>query len=83
MDLFILQKEHRKKCTEYEQLKKVATKLQEEVKALRALLQERDALIQVRTNGGESSALASCPSSSDIYFFCLVLIFLKSLLFDE
>lgn len=44
-----MQKEHRKKCTEYEQLKKVATKLQEEVKALRALLQERDALIQVRT----------------------------------
>ncbi|ROT76551.1 leucine-rich repeat flightless-I-interacting protein 2B, partial [Penaeus vannamei] len=41
-----LSKEHRKKCTEYEQLKKVATKLQEEVKALRALLQERDALIQ-------------------------------------
>ncbi|KAK8736166.1 hypothetical protein OTU49_004855 [Cherax quadricarinatus] len=41
-----LTKEHRKKCTEYEQLRKVSTKLQEEVKALRSLLQERDQLIQ-------------------------------------
>ncbi|KAK3867063.1 hypothetical protein Pcinc_027445 [Petrolisthes cinctipes] len=41
-----LSKEHRKKCTEYEQLRKVSTKLQEEVKMLRALLQERDQLIQ-------------------------------------
>ncbi|XP_071553032.1 uncharacterized protein [Panulirus ornatus] len=41
-----LTKEHRKKCTEYEQLRKVSTKLQEEVKILRGLLQERDQLIQ-------------------------------------
>ncbi|KAG0717761.1 Leucine-rich repeat flightless-interacting protein 2 [Chionoecetes opilio] len=41
-----LTKEHRKKCTEYEQLRKVSTKLQEEVKILRTMLQERDQLIQ-------------------------------------
>ncbi|XP_042206420.1 uncharacterized protein LOC121855512 isoform X2 [Homarus americanus] len=41
-----LTKEHRKKCTEFEQLRKVSTKLQEEVKVLRGLLQERDQLIQ-------------------------------------
>ncbi|XP_063867422.1 probable serine/threonine-protein kinase kinX isoform X1 [Scylla paramamosain] len=41
-----LTKEHRKKCTEYEQLRKVSTKLQEEVKILRSMLQERDQLIQ-------------------------------------
>ncbi|XP_050695645.1 myosin-11-like isoform X2 [Eriocheir sinensis] len=41
-----LTKEHRKKCTEYEQLKKVSMKLQEEVKILRSMLQERDQLIQ-------------------------------------
>ncbi|XP_045127443.1 serine/arginine repetitive matrix protein 1-like isoform X3 [Portunus trituberculatus] len=41
-----LTKEHRKKCTEYEQLRKVSTKLQEEVKILRGMLQERDQLIQ-------------------------------------
>nr|XP_045582111.1 uncharacterized protein LOC123745541 isoform X2 [Procambarus clarkii] len=41
-----LAKEHRKKCTEYEQLRKVSTKLQEEVKILRGMLQERDQLIQ-------------------------------------
>ncbi|KAK7026759.1 Leucine-rich repeat flightless-interacting protein [Halocaridina rubra] len=41
-----LNKEHRRKCTEYEQLKKVSTKLQEEVKILRGMLQERDQLIQ-------------------------------------
>ena len=45
--LSLLQKEHRKKCTEYEQLRKVSTKLQEEVKILRSMLQERDQLIQV------------------------------------
>jgi len=41
-----LSKEHRKKCSDFEQLKRVSAKLQEEVKVLRNLLQERDQLIQ-------------------------------------
>ncbi|XP_047497398.1 protein Daple-like isoform X2 [Penaeus chinensis] len=63
-----LSKEHRKKCTEYEQLKKVATKLQEEVKALRALLQERDALIQeygLVVVGEEENGEAEIPAKDE------------------
>jgi len=41
-----LSKEHRKKSSDFEQLKRVSAKLQEEVKVLRNLLQERDQLIQ-------------------------------------
>lgn len=41
-----LSKEHRKKSSDFEQLKRVSSKLQEEVKVLRNLLQERDQLIQ-------------------------------------
>lgn len=41
-----LSKEHRKKNSDFEQLKRVSAKLQEEVKVLRNLLQERDQLIQ-------------------------------------
>ncbi|CAL4099758.1 unnamed protein product [Meganyctiphanes norvegica] len=41
-----LSKEHRKKNSDFEQLKRVSAKLQEEVKILRNLLQERDQLIQ-------------------------------------
>ena len=41
------QKEHKKKCSEHESLRKVYVKLQEECKNVRRVLEERDELIQV------------------------------------
>jgi hypothetical protein len=43
----ILQREHRDKCREHEQLKRATVKLKEDLEVYKAQLEERDRLIQV------------------------------------
>jgi hypothetical protein len=43
----ILQREHREKCREHDQLKRATVKLKEDLEMYKAQLEERDHLIQV------------------------------------
>lgn len=47
--LTLLQREHKDKCRDFENLKRLSTQIKEELEYYKSLLHERDELIKVRT----------------------------------
>lgn len=58
-----MQREHRDKCREHDQLKRATVKLREDLEIYKAQLEERDRLIQV---------CICCLKVEQIYFTCIL-----------